>query len=101
MVNTETLSVTLPAEILDQMREAVAEGEYVSSNEVVFDALCEWSLRRSFELGNVTELRKAWQESADDKTPGVPMDEVFHRLEAKYKVIADGRKVFDARKVSE
>jgi antitoxin ParD1/3/4 len=93
MVDTETLSVTLPAEILAQMRAAIADGEYVSSNEVVFDALCEWSLRRSFELGNVTELRKAWQESAGDKTPGVPMDEVFDRLEAKYKAIADTHKV--------
>ena len=77
MVNTETLSVTLPAEILDRMREAVAEGEYVSSNEVVFDALCEWSLKRSLELGNLMELRKAWEESADDKTPGQTLHTLF------------------------
>jgi len=87
MANAETLNVTLPEEVLVQVRQAVATGEYDSSNEVIHDALQEWSLRRSLEL-NADHVKHAWQEALADHAPHVPMDDVFDRLEARYKAIA-------------
>ncbi len=88
MANSETLSVTLAADILAQVREAVAGGEYVSSNDAISDALLEWSARRGVEACDSARLKEAWQQAEDHDGPGIPMDQVMDRLEAKYKALA-------------
>jgi antitoxin ParD1/3/4 len=88
MANTERLSVTLPAHIVAQVREAVAGGEYVSSNDAISDALVEWSVRRGVEASDSVRLKQAWDQAEDYEGPSVPMDEVMDRLEAKYKALA-------------
>lgn len=75
----------------DLIRELVESGRYESAAEVVLDAL---SLLRDQEL-----LRKATQEwlksevdkglAQADRGELIPAEEVFARLEAKYRAMSD------------
>ncbi len=85
MANVEKISIALPAEMVALVRRAVEAGEYASSSEVVRDALREWTQKRNLKQQGIDELRQVWRQAMDDKSPGVPVEEVFNRLERKYK----------------
>ena len=89
MATAEKISIALPAEMVAIVRGAVDTGEYASSSEVVRDALRDWTRKRSLQQQGVAELRQLWQQAMQDKTPGVPMDDVLDRLERKYQTIAE------------
>jgi antitoxin ParD1/3/4 len=89
MAKTETLTVDVPAELLAQIRGAVQSGDYASDQDIISEALMDWSSRRSEGLVEDIEwLRQAVKEADEDEGPGVPMEEVMDRLEAKYRAIA-------------
>lgn len=44
---------------------------------------------RSLRQQGIEELREVWQEALQDKSPGIPVDDVLDRLERKYQVLAD------------
>jgi antitoxin ParD1/3/4 len=89
MAIVEKISIALPPEMIAILREAVETGEYTSSSEVVRDALREWTQTRSQRQRDLDELRKLWRQALEDKTPGVPVDEVLDWLERKYQALAD------------
>lgn len=89
MAAIEKISIALPHEMVAIVREAVEQGEYASSSEVIRDALRDWTLKRSLRHRGIEELRHVWQEALQDKTPGVPVDDVLDRLERKYQALAD------------
>lgn len=89
MSTAEKISIALPPEMVASIRGAVATGEYASSSEVVRDALRAWTHKRNLRQQGITELRQLWQEALNDKSPGIPVDEVLDRLERKYQAIAD------------
>jgi antitoxin ParD1/3/4 len=89
MTTAEKISIALPTEMVSIVRNAVATGEYVSSSEVIRDALRDWTYKRTLRQQGVAELRQLWQEALHDKTPGITADDVFDRLERKYQAIAD------------
>jgi antitoxin ParD1/3/4 len=60
MPKVEKLSIALPAEMLAEVRQAVAAGEYASTSEAVRDALRGWSERRALDGYSVDELRALW-----------------------------------------
>jgi antitoxin ParD1/3/4 len=91
MPSVEKISIALPPEMVAQVRQAVATGEYASSSEVVRDALRDWTRKRQLEQNGLAELRQLWQQARADKTPGVPANEVLDRLERKYQALADAR----------
>jgi antitoxin ParD1/3/4 len=62
MPHVEKMSIALTAELAAAVRAAVANGEYVSSSEVVREALRDWQLRRSVYQKELEELRRLWQE---------------------------------------
>lgn len=62
MPKVEKLSIALTSEIAATVREAVTSGEYVSSSEVVREALREWKLRHDLYRQEIKELRKLWEE---------------------------------------
>jgi antitoxin ParD1/3/4 len=75
----------------DLIRELVESGRYGSAAEVVLDAL---SLLRDQELLRKAQqdwLRAEIQKGIDSADRGelVPADEVFDRLEAKYRAMAE------------
>ena len=89
MASIEKISIALPLEMVTVVRQAVAEGEYASSSEVIRDALRDWTLKRNLRRQGIEELREVWQEALQDKSPGIPMDDVLDRLERKYQTLAD------------
>lgn len=89
MATAEKISIALPPEMVTIVRNAVATGEYASSSEVIRDALRDWTYKRTLRQQGVAELRQLWQEALQDKTPGVPADDVLDRLERKYQALAD------------
>lgn len=89
MPSVEKISIALPPEMVAQLRQAVATGEYASSSEVVRDALRDWSHKRQLQQNGIAELRHLWQEALADNSPGVPADQVFEALERKYLAMAD------------
>ncbi len=89
MANIENISIALPLEMVTAVRQAVNNGEYASSSEVIRDALRDWTLKRSLRRQGIEELREVWLEALQDKSPGIPMDDVLDRLERKYQLIAD------------
>ena len=89
MSSIEKISIALPPEMVAIVRQAVDEGDYASSSEVIRDALRDWSLKRSLRQQGIEELRQVWQQALQDKAPGVPMTDVLDRLERKYQALAD------------
>lgn len=92
MPNVEKISIALPTEMVAVVRQAVETGEYASSSEVVRDALRDWTQKRSLRQQGIDELRQVWRQAMEDKTPGVPVNEVLDRLERKYQKLADAGK---------
>ncbi len=88
MQAVENMSIALSQEIAAQIQEAVESGEYASSNDVVQDALLEWMHKRHLQPKSAQDLQQLWQQARQDATPGVPLEEVFSRLERKYKAMA-------------
>jgi antitoxin ParD1/3/4 len=65
MPNVEKMSIALTPEMAAAVRAAVANGEYVSSSEVVREALRDWQLRRSLHQKEREELQRLWQEGTN------------------------------------
>jgi len=61
---------------------AVANGEYVSSSEVVREALRDWQLRRALHQKELEALRHLWQEGIDSG-PGTLADMAAIKAEAR------------------
>jgi antitoxin ParD1/3/4 len=92
MPNVEKISIALPPEMVAVVRQAVETGEYASSSEVVRDALRDWTQKRRLRQQGIDELRQVWRQAMEDKTPGVPVNDVLDRLERKYRSLADADK---------
>jgi putative addiction module CopG family antidote len=60
MSHVEKMSIALTLELAAAVRAAVASGEYVSSSEVVHEALRDWQLRRALSQKELEELRRLW-----------------------------------------
>jgi len=90
MPTVEKLSIALPPEMVNSLREAVASGEYASASEVVRDALRAWTQKRRLETLELGELRRLIQEGANSG-PGIDATRVFSRLESKYTTIRKQR----------
>jgi antitoxin ParD1/3/4 len=56
------VSVAITPELAELVQAAVASGEYVSSSEVIREALREWKLRRAMKQNEQDELRRLWAE---------------------------------------
>ncbi len=65
MAAIEKISVALPADMLELVRQAVKSGDYATTSEVIREALREWKGRRETREEAITELRKLWQEGID------------------------------------
>jgi antitoxin ParD1/3/4 len=90
MANIEKISIALPQEMIESIRDAVDQGEYATTSEVVRDALRDWGMKRKLEDLNTAELRRLVQEgiASLDRGEGIPAEQVFKRLRAKYSAMA-------------
>lgn len=83
MPAVERMTITMPAELAETLRQTVAGGEYASTSEVVREALREWTRRRDAERQDLEALRAAIRAGLDS-SPGLPADQVFAELRARY-----------------
>lgn len=88
MSSIEKISIALPQEMVAALRQAVEEGEYASSSEVVRDALRDWTHKRELRQQGIEDLRRAWREAIAESGTAAGVDEVFQRLENKYRARA-------------
>lgn len=91
MPTVEKLSIALPPEMANLLREAVESGEYASASEVVRDALRAWKRKRKLETLEVEELRRLVQEGMESG-PAVDAEPVLSRLESKYATMRGNAK---------
>ena len=83
MAAVERMTITMPAELAETLRQTVAGGEYASTSEVVREALRDWTRRRDVERQDLEALRAAIKAGLDSG-PALPADQVFAELRARY-----------------
>ncbi|MCR6646392.1 MAG: ribbon-helix-helix protein, CopG family [Terricaulis sp.] len=87
-MSIEKISVSIPADLMGDVRAAIADGDYATASEVLRDALRDWKLKRKIAALEVNELRRLWDE-ADDGEPLRDGEAVFARLLAKARARQD------------
>ena len=65
-MNAEKLSITLPADMAQSIRAAVATGAYASNSEVIREAMRLWQDRRVEREHHLGAIRAKVQEAIDD-----------------------------------
>ena len=89
MATIEKLSIALPHDMVEAIREAVESGDYATTSEVIRDAVRDWHLKRRVEAMDLEDLRQLVQEGIDSG-PSIPAEEVFARLKARFDAAANG-----------
>jgi len=95
MANVEKLSITLSKDMADAVRGAVESGDYATTSEVIRDALRGWRSKRiTVDPSDTATIRKLVAEGIASAGRGrlKPMEEVFDRLEAKYRAMEKAAK---------
>ena len=65
-MNAEKLSITLPADMAQTIRAAVAAGAYSSNSEVIREAMRLWLERHADREQRLAAIRARIQEAIDD-----------------------------------
>ena len=79
----ERMTITMPNEMAEILRKAVAGGEYASTSEVVREALRDRSRNRDAERRDLEALRSAIRAGLDSGSD-IPAEQVFAELRARY-----------------
>jgi antitoxin ParD1/3/4 len=83
-MSAETISVTLPAEIVRAIRAEVDNGTYASADEVVEAAMRQWQEGEIEPSALIASMRRKIKESLDDPRPSVPMEDAIERLKRRH-----------------
>ncbi len=84
MRTTRQLSITLPNDMADALRERVQSGEYASESEVIREGLrALWARERAVEAWLHDEVAEAYDKLAADPSRGVSAGELRRRLADK------------------
>lgn len=83
MPAVERMTITMPADMAETIRQTVAGGEYASTSEIVREALRDWTRNRDAERRDLETLRAAIKAGLESG-PGIPADQVFAELRARY-----------------
>lgn len=83
MPSAERMTITMPTDMAEALRQTVAGGEYASTSEVVREALRDWTRSRNAELRDLEVLRNAINAGLDSG-PSTPADQVFAELRVRY-----------------
>jgi antitoxin ParD1/3/4 len=85
MRSTQQMSITLPLEMAQLVRDKVASGEYASESEVIRDGVRSLMARdRAMEEWLRTEAGAAYDALKANPRSAVPLNKVRARLAAEY-----------------
>ncbi len=88
----EKITISLPGEMVAEIKAAIEAGEFTNTSEAIRDALRQWRRARTVIALNDEELRRL---VAEGRASGEPVDgeAVLKRLQAKYAamVASSGR----------
>jgi putative addiction module CopG family antidote len=83
---TRQLSITLPIDMADMVKDKVASGDYASESEVVREGLRALKERETaVEDWLRRGVAEAYEEYLADPSSAVPLDEAFDRVIAELK----------------
>lgn len=86
MRSTRQLSITLPLEMAEMVKEKVASGDYASESEVIRDGLRALKDRdAAVESWLRREVAEAYDEYVADPSSAVPLNEAFDRVIAELR----------------
>jgi len=91
MGTVEKITISLPSEMVSEIKEAVAAGEFTSTSEAIRDALRRWKTARKVIVLSDDELRRM---IAEGDASGEPVDgeTVLRQLRTKYEAMAANQK---------
>lgn len=89
MRTTQSLSITLPIEMAQMVKDKVASGEYASESEVIRDGLRTLLARdAAIEKWLVEEVAPAYDDIKSGAAKAIPLEEVRRRLHARIDKLA-------------
>jgi antitoxin ParD1/3/4 len=98
MANVEKMSISLPHDLVEYVKDSVDKGSYSTASEFFRDTLrkrreIEERYRARLIPKNRADLKRMVQEGIDslDRGEGIPAKEVFARLDAKFGKLAKSR----------
>jgi antitoxin ParD1/3/4 len=106
MAKAQKISISLPKEMVAEIRFAVDSGQYSTASEVVREAVREWKGPPKREMPERVRVPKTKEEflarikkaqASAARGDVKPAEEVFARLEAKYKALVDKQKLATKR----
>lgn len=86
----QKITITLPTEMLAEVKAAVEAGEFTNTSEAIRDALRHWRRARTVVALNDEELRRL---VAEARGSGAPVDgeAALARLRSKYAALSGRR----------
>lgn len=89
MSTLEKITISLPREMVAEIKAAVAAGEFTNTSEAIRDALRRWRGARTVIALADDDLRRL---VADGRTSGEPVDgeTALKKLRAKYAAMSAG-----------
>ncbi|MGH2481283.1 MAG: type II toxin-antitoxin system ParD family antitoxin, partial [Ktedonobacteraceae bacterium] len=63
MPGTEKISITLTPELAAMVNDAVANGDYASTSEVIREALRDWRMKQMVRQQQLHDMRHLWNEA--------------------------------------
>jgi antitoxin ParD1/3/4 len=84
----EKITISLPGEMVAEIRAAVAAGEFTNTSEAIRDALRRWRRARTVIALGDDELRRLVSEGRESGEP-VDGEAVLDRLRAKYAAMGE------------
>jgi antitoxin ParD1/3/4 len=76
----EKLRISLPPDLLRDVRESVESGELSLASEAMRDAIRNWKRTREEEAERLSVIRARIRRSLDDSRPNLTSEEVDERL---------------------
>jgi antitoxin ParD1/3/4 len=91
MAEFDRLSVLLPPELVQAVREAVDGERYVVESDVVIDALQDWQVRRQMREAELRRLRELIDEGIASGSSPMAADEI-DRIKREGRILLAERK---------
>ena len=94
MSTIERLTITMPSDMAAAIKDAVEDGDYASTSEVIREALRDWRTKRAHQFQELSSLRADVEKGMADVASGRVKD-----FDAE-RIIERGRKLLGVRSPS-